>query len=111
PPGAERPLWGEGPRRPPPAVGGVRAGRRLRARGAARGPGLLLRRWSRRGCGGQRARQAREPVESGAPGRECGVLPGEGARDLGPLPRLRRVRRPAAARPRRAERAAYALLS
>src|SRR5262249_44224743 len=79
---------------------GLRARGGLRAGGAARRPGLLLRRRTRGERGRQRVREAREPLGSSAAGRERRVLPGEGARDLGALPRLRRARRPAAARGR-----------
>ena len=60
---------------------------------------------------GQRVREAGEPVGCGAAGRERRVLPGQGPRDLGPLPRVRRVRRSPAPGARHGDqRPAHALL-
>src|SRR5207249_8619630 len=95
--GIDRGLSGEDTDRRAVGIGGVRARRSFRARGAARGPDLLLRGGPGPQRHGERVREAREPVGRGAPGRERRVLPGEDARDLGPLPRLRGSRGPEAA--------------
>src|SRR5205814_58891 len=68
-------------------------GRGERPARPARRSDLLLRRGPHGARSRQRDREAGELVGPGAPGRERGVLPVEGARDLGALPPLYRAGR------------------